>query len=282
MTTADSVKAKIQGLIDKANEATGESDTDLTAAVDRLIEGYGSDVRISYADVDTSVNPLTAKIQHMIDTINSVTGKSDSTLTAAINSLIGEGGSETDILYMLPEPVTISSTADRIDTGIKLWESDIDFTVATKARRTQSGTEQVLFVCGNITAPWNGLIFNFGHSFGCYVNVTGGNAYTDPTMILKYPKDYIGDVAIVCTHVSGTDLYKIKYVYDGEVYEDSQTKTYRSHSIEAFGGSNYEKNNKFWRNGVISDLRILNRVMTDEEINAYFGVNTDETTEQNE
>lgn len=43
MATADSVKAKLQGLIDKANSTTGESDTDLTAAVGRLIEGYGSE-----------------------------------------------------------------------------------------------------------------------------------------------------------------------------------------------------------------------------------------------
>lgn len=42
MATADSVKAKIQGLIDTANATTGESDTDLTAAVSRLIDGYGS------------------------------------------------------------------------------------------------------------------------------------------------------------------------------------------------------------------------------------------------
>lgn len=42
MPTADSVKAKLQGLIDKANSATGETDTTVTQAVDRLIEGYGS------------------------------------------------------------------------------------------------------------------------------------------------------------------------------------------------------------------------------------------------
>lgn len=106
MPTADSVKAKLQGLIDKANSATGESDSTLTAAVDRLIERYGSDVKVSYADCDTTTNPLTAKIQCMIDTINSVTEKADKTLTAAINSLLGEG-SETDdeISEYLPESI---------------------------------------------------------------------------------------------------------------------------------------------------------------------------------
>ena len=41
MATADSVKVKIQNLINKANTKTGESDADLTSAVDTLIEGYG-------------------------------------------------------------------------------------------------------------------------------------------------------------------------------------------------------------------------------------------------
>ena len=41
MPTADSVKNKLQGLIATANEATGSSDTTLTAAVNTLVSGYG-------------------------------------------------------------------------------------------------------------------------------------------------------------------------------------------------------------------------------------------------
>lgn len=41
MATFSSIKAKIKGLIDKSNAKTGESDTDLTSAVDKLIYGYG-------------------------------------------------------------------------------------------------------------------------------------------------------------------------------------------------------------------------------------------------
>lgn len=41
MATAESVKAKIQGLIVKSNEATGQEDADLTAAVGSLIAGFG-------------------------------------------------------------------------------------------------------------------------------------------------------------------------------------------------------------------------------------------------
>lgn len=41
MATADSVKSKLQGLIDQANNATGYTDADLTTAVGRLIAGFG-------------------------------------------------------------------------------------------------------------------------------------------------------------------------------------------------------------------------------------------------
>lgn len=42
MATAESVKTKIRGLIDSANSTTGNTDADLTTAVDSLIAGYGS------------------------------------------------------------------------------------------------------------------------------------------------------------------------------------------------------------------------------------------------
>ena len=40
MATADSVKAKIQSLISKANAKTGRSDADMTNAVNALVNGY--------------------------------------------------------------------------------------------------------------------------------------------------------------------------------------------------------------------------------------------------
>ena len=42
MATAESVKNKIQGLIDSANATTGNSDADMTTAVASLIAGFGS------------------------------------------------------------------------------------------------------------------------------------------------------------------------------------------------------------------------------------------------
>ena len=50
MATADSVKAKIQGLIDSSNATTSKNDTDLTSAVNHLKEGYGQGGGDNYYD----------------------------------------------------------------------------------------------------------------------------------------------------------------------------------------------------------------------------------------
>ena len=56
MATPDSVKAKIQGLIDKANGTTGGADTDLTAAVDALLAGYGQGEEAVLTELTASEN----------------------------------------------------------------------------------------------------------------------------------------------------------------------------------------------------------------------------------
>lgn len=57
MATAESVKAKIQGLITTANATTGSSDTDLTTAVNALVSGYGQ----GGGDSDDVLNALIAR-----------------------------------------------------------------------------------------------------------------------------------------------------------------------------------------------------------------------------
>ena len=53
MVTAESVKAKLQGLIDTANATTGNADADLTAAVNALVAGFGQGGGLPGVDVIT-------------------------------------------------------------------------------------------------------------------------------------------------------------------------------------------------------------------------------------
>lgn len=64
MATADSVKAKIQGLIDQSNATTGNTDADLTTAVGALIAGFGQGggggiSAVKFIDVDITVEEST-------------------------------------------------------------------------------------------------------------------------------------------------------------------------------------------------------------------------------
>ena len=66
MATAESVKAKIQGLINTANETTGGADTDLTSAVNTLAAGFGQGGEssggisaVKFIDVDVTVEAST-------------------------------------------------------------------------------------------------------------------------------------------------------------------------------------------------------------------------------
>lgn len=45
------IKEKVQALLASANKTTGATDTDLTSAVSRLIDGYGSGGGLDWADV---------------------------------------------------------------------------------------------------------------------------------------------------------------------------------------------------------------------------------------
>ncbi|MBQ8831297.1 MAG: hypothetical protein IJ017_06835 [Oscillospiraceae bacterium] len=57
MATAESVKSKIQGLIDTANEATGGTDTDLTAAVKTLVAGFGQGGSGAFEVTEGTITP---------------------------------------------------------------------------------------------------------------------------------------------------------------------------------------------------------------------------------
>ena len=57
MATAESVKSTLQGIIDKSNRVTGNSDGNVSDAVDSLIAGFGNDGVIRTYDGAYEVTP---------------------------------------------------------------------------------------------------------------------------------------------------------------------------------------------------------------------------------
>lgn len=67
MVTIDTVKAQIQSLIDSANIATGNTDTNLTDAVNALVSGYGDTGTAKMFDTINIYQPKRLQINEQIE-----------------------------------------------------------------------------------------------------------------------------------------------------------------------------------------------------------------------
>lgn len=66
MATAEGIKAKLQGLIEAANAATGNADADLTAAVNSLISGAGGGGAVKSMTITPAEVVLTVTLPELI------------------------------------------------------------------------------------------------------------------------------------------------------------------------------------------------------------------------
>jgi len=130
MATLDSVKAKIQGLIDKANRTTGNTDTQLSPAVDALIEGYGSggggfvDVtelpNISEAE-EGVVYRLLQATEASVDILVSVNDGSSVTTMTLAEMFAAEGVSIKFPMYIVPELPEVMKPMDEANLTIPFY-----------------------------------------------------------------------------------------------------------------------------------------------------------------
>lgn len=106
MATADSVKAKIQGLIDQSNATTGNTDADLTTAVISLIAGFGAGGgggigAIKFVDEDITVEESTSTaVTYTID------GAQIPTLAENPNKWSTYSGNEVFLCFITPKEIT--------------------------------------------------------------------------------------------------------------------------------------------------------------------------------
>lgn len=92
MSTPDTVKTQLQTLINNANAKTGKSDTDLTAAVDSLIDGYGIQATGELAITENGTYDVTNYASAAVNVVGEVSG-----WTA--EDLVSADGISGDIVY---------------------------------------------------------------------------------------------------------------------------------------------------------------------------------------
>lgn len=122
MVTADSVKAKIQALIAKANSTTGKSDTDLTSGVNSLVDGYGQGDPVPVWDEDFTLSDDTEEITGREPLLKEKTITANDTYLASadgadgyskviVNVAGGGGGGESTLEYIIEVDVLPTDSA---------------------------------------------------------------------------------------------------------------------------------------------------------------------------
>ena len=177
MATIQSIKAKIQGLIDKSNEATGGSDTDLTTAIDNLIANQGGggalvEKAVNFWDYDgTLLYSYTIQEAHALtelppapihNELDYMTFKDWSETLATINSLPAFGD-----IFALYKP-TDATTYGSANGSVLYVDIYSDLTITLKLSCATSGKGFVFWGDGNVEPITSTSPTNMSHTYENY------------------------------------------------------------------------------------------------------------------
>lgn len=128
MATADSVKSKIQGLIDQSNATTGNTDADLTTAVNSLIAGFGAGGgggigAVKFIDVDITVEAsTTTAVTYTVDGLAFVSSVESPTKWNAFNR------NDMYIAFVTPKELTDAPTTTTFTGGMCVFNGNTNYT----------------------------------------------------------------------------------------------------------------------------------------------------------
>lgn len=240
-----------------ASVESGESYTATITAED----GYtldGATVTVTMGGLNITATAYANGIVH----IASVTGNVIITVAAVV-------AVQSDILYQLASPLVCTADgSDPIDTGVKISDSDKDFTFCAKITCTPQPSSTWVIGDSLYNTGFNIVVYT---SYTKMIRIYGlGNAVscTDDWRLAAE-----GQSIIVISHVAGSGEYKWKMAYPTKEGRESYSPSSGTIS-KAFAA--YDENavriNKGAFTGSVDDLVIYNRVLTDDEITAYLGV----------
>lgn len=178
---------------------------------------------------------------------------------------------EGSILYQLAEPTTFNGTSDYIDTGIKLAETDIDFTIAFHATPMDTETvEQTIYHCMHEAPPYPGYVFGRNMNADWYWQTSYSANYN----IVDIRNDQTSPFKVVITHAAGSGMVTVKTLNNGSVSdgtENSKQFTWATVPdtlvIGAYQTTNGTKG-RFWK-GTMHEFVVCDDVWSNEMINAY-------------
>ena len=259
VTTYTIVSALLHATSNNAS-ASVESGESYTATI-TAEDGYtldGAAVSVTMGGVDITPTAYANGVVH----ISSVTGNVIITVTAAVTA-------QSDILYQLASPLVCTADgSDPIDTGLKISDSDKDFSFCTKITCDKQSALTRIVGDSFYSAGFNFYVSgNYNKMCGLYI-MGGSEGFSDDWRVQAE-----GQTIIVVTHVAGSGEYMWKMAYPVREGKESYSPSSGTAS-KAFVA--YDENTvkiaKGDFTGSLDDLVIYNRVLTDDEITAYLGV----------
>lgn len=214
-------------------------------------------------------------------TVDSADYTLSGTLTAGTSTVtVSYGGKTTtfsvtvtqEILYSLPSSMTFNGSSDYVDTGVKLLENDIDFTIAFTETNGTIAQQNTLFHCMTEDLPYPGMSMMRTSTSGKYD--IGGLKPNGTKTACKYANGTTNKC--VFRHTAGTNIYTLSSKTGSTLNsvltveaQDGYVTTAKNLLIGCYQQTDGTKG-RYWT-GTVSDFTIYNRVLTDDEVTAYLG-----------
>ena len=170
-----------------------------------------------------------------------------------------------DILYQLLNTTFTGDSSERVSSGIKPLSTDSDYTIAIDMTRTGTATaDSYLLQCIESVSPYWGLKFQVYVSGSTKryeilsYGATKGNI-TNPSPATA------GSLKIVCRHTAGATNTEWKYTNDS----GTTSTTTAGSSVKTITNGLYIGGNGFI--GTVNSFTVLNRRLTDDQVNAFLG-----------
>lgn len=184
--------------------------------------------------------------------------------------------SETKTMFELTEPAVFSGTVeDAINTNVKLWAEDIDFTVAADLIPAAQSARADAVWCHGQGSPWPGFDFSVYSPNSNYTFTVAGEEGNQSfeTNIKAASTDRI---AFIVTHAAGSGVYDITLRVNGVTTTYSAERTFVRANNSAVGSTNMwlgcadgdTAPGRPWA-GTMNRFGIYNRIMSEAEITAY-------------
>jgi beta-galactosidase len=191
-------------------------------------------------------------------TINSVTGNIVITANAV--------AANPNLNYTLPQETVFNGTSDYIDTGVQLFKTDQDFTITMDVTADAQTSEEVSLIhCMKEVSPYPGIVLQTSAGTD-YFNLSKGNNISSIYNVIPLS---VRTKLVIVKNGTTMKVYNSNNIKEQSAYKfTSIDQTLILGGYQTLDGAK----GRFFK-GTVHEFSITNTVYTNEQINAYLGVN---------